>query len=88
MPSTYVPYIFQNVLLVLHSGKISLQNVSPLELRSYSYHNFFLISEELLNEVRIKFLSGLGPTVHCRKTLILPKYRVREQKISQAAHSV
>ena len=24
---------------------------------------FFLISEELLNEVRIKFLSGLGPTV-------------------------
>ena len=36
----------------------------------------------------VSFSDWVGPTVHCRPTLILPKYRVRASKKSQAAWTV
>ena len=36
----------------------------------------------------VTFSDWVGPTVHCRPTLILPKYRVRASKKSQAAWTV
>ena len=104
VPSTYVPYIFQNVLLLVVLWAqwenivakcvtfkvriIDLKPVSPIEgtVKKRKVKILLMFSGGVAHPVT--FSDWVGPTVHCRPTLILPKYRVRASKKSQAAWTV